>query len=255
MIWPPNKEVNITAFTNWIFSSLGRIFRKFGLRSPNLKYGSSTAQCSGVVLRISLQTVWSRNCVSFLCLVYSLSQNLFEISQFVVSDPYWKTTEKHFINSWRTGIVSDAAVKGDMHLWGWDTCDSSLAALWQPLLCAVTQHCDLQQYGQRKKSFSFPFFFFFSIFSNFHNVDEYITGFESGKSTSDWRISFIFLKYGKPHVSYLCFVPRIIFRLKHSILLFFTCIYFNDHIYMILQQVGLFIHREKDVRSVSCSRS
>lgn len=72
-----NITLKITTFAPWLFSSLGTICRKFGLRSLSyLKYGCSA------VLRISLQTVWSRFCV-FLCLVPTLSQNIFELSQFV----------------------------------------------------------------------------------------------------------------------------------------------------------------------------
>lgn len=94
---------------------------------------------------------------------------------------------------------------------------------------------------------------FFSISSNFYHVDEHVIGFWLWKKHLRLENPFCLFEREKP-ASHVCFVPRITFRLK-CMLLFFTHIYFNDHIYMILQQVGLFIHMEKYVRSLSCSRS
>lgn len=167
-----------------------------------------------------------------------------------VSDLYWKMGKKHFINSWGTAVVSDTTVKEDTWICEaeknlthpWHHFGNPYFAQWHNIVY------ELKHLGQEK-------ILFFSIFSNFYNFDECIIGFWYWKIYLRLENPLYNFEIGKACVSYLCFVPRIIFRLKCSILLFFTCIYFNVHIYMILQQVGLFIRMEKDVRSVSCSRS
>lgn len=130
-----NITLKITSFTTYFLVHREQFA---GSLVPDLLSEIQFFHCT-VAHRISLQTAWSRNIASVLCLVsrvlylvHTLSQNFLEISHFVywipiesLLDPYQK--KKHFINSWRVHISSDATVKGDLciheaethftHLW------------------------------------------------------------------------------------------------------------------------------------------
>lgn len=120
---------------NIFFSSWGTICRKFGSRSPIRNTVLPLHRCTQDQLANSLEQKYCLclvSCVS--CLVscaYFITEFLGNFS-FCVLDPYWipigsLLEKKHFINSWRVHISSDATVKGDLcihedethftHLW------------------------------------------------------------------------------------------------------------------------------------------